>query len=106
MAMDFVHKEMDTTTLVLNSFLYISAAPQECFELVGKKMMRSMRAVLVLVAAVLVCIWGNNHMASADTSPSECKEERNVLVSACRPVLRAQPMFVSQISPCASMTLL
>ena len=72
---------MGTATWVLNSFLYISAAPQECFELVGKKMTRSMRAVLVLVAAVLVCIWGNNHMASADTSPSECKEERNLLVS-------------------------
>ena len=52
--------------------------------------MRSMRAVLVLVAAVLVCIWGNNHMASADTSPSECKEERNLLVNACRPVLYGQ----------------
>ena len=28
---------MDTATWVLNSFLYISAAPQQCFELVGKK---------------------------------------------------------------------
>ena len=37
MAIDFVHKGMDTATWVLNSFLYISAAPQQCFELVGKK---------------------------------------------------------------------
>ncbi|CBI38539.3 unnamed protein product, partial [Vitis vinifera] len=29
-------------------------------------------------------------MASADTSPSQCKEERNLLVNACRPVLYGQ----------------
>ncbi|KAL6320933.1 hypothetical protein AAG906_010742 [Vitis piasezkii] len=30
---------------------------------------------------------GNVQMASADTSPSQCKEERNLLVNACRPVI-------------------
>ncbi|KAL6321003.1 hypothetical protein AAG906_010812 [Vitis piasezkii] len=50
-------------------------------------MMRSMRAVLVLMVAVLVCIWGNIQLASADMSPTECKEERKVAGNACRPVL-------------------
>ncbi|KAL6320957.1 hypothetical protein AAG906_010766 [Vitis piasezkii] len=55
-------------------------------------MVRSMRgavvvAVAVVVAALVVCGWGNVQMASADTSPSQCKEERNLLVNACRPVI-------------------
>ncbi|RVW21761.1 hypothetical protein VitviT2T_024222 [Vitis vinifera] len=45
-------------------------------------MVRSMRG-----AVVVVCGWGNVQMASADTSPSQCKEERNLLVNACRPVI-------------------
>ncbi|RVW21764.1 hypothetical protein CK203_112857 [Vitis vinifera] len=46
-----------------------------------------MRAVLVLVVAVLVCIWGNIHLASADISPTGCKEERKLAGNACQPVL-------------------
>ncbi|CBI38538.3 hypothetical protein VitviT2T_024226 [Vitis vinifera] len=53
-------------------------------------MMRSMRAVLVLVVSVLVCIWGNIHLASADMSPTECKEERKLAGNACRPMLYGQ----------------
>ncbi|XP_034711662.1 uncharacterized protein LOC117934135 [Vitis riparia] len=44
-------------------------------------------AAVVVVAALVVCGWGNIQMASADTSPSQCKEERNLLVNACRPVI-------------------
>ena len=46
-----------------------------------------MRGAVVVVAALVVCGWGNVQMASADTSPSQCKEERNLLVNACRPVI-------------------
>ena len=49
--------------------------------------MRGSVVVMVVVAAVVVCSWGNVQMASADTSPSQCKEERNLLVNACRPVI-------------------
>ncbi|KAL6320896.1 hypothetical protein AAG906_010705 [Vitis piasezkii] len=77
---------MDTATWVLNSFLYISAAPQQCFELVGKNDEKHEGGSGAGGCSLSMHL-GNNHMASADTSPSECKEERDLLVNACRPVL-------------------
>ena len=70
-----------------HSVLYISDAPQQCLCVCGKKKKRSMRAVLMLVVAALVCIWGNIHIARANMSPTECKVETKLAGNACLAVL-------------------
>ncbi|XP_062092263.1 uncharacterized protein LOC133798091 [Humulus lupulus] len=44
--------------------------------------------LVVMVAVVVVVVVPP--MAKAETSPSQCKQERNQLVSACKPVIFGQ----------------
>ncbi|PRQ55759.1 putative bifunctional inhibitor/plant lipid transfer protein/seed storage helical [Rosa chinensis] len=45
------------------------------------------RAGLVVVMICLLCLVGVVPMAEGDTTPSQCKQEKNLLVGACKPII-------------------